>query len=230
MKMKAQINTVLPAGTYWVKVAVSGSIASGPWLNPRAITSELSTGNAMQYVPSTGLWQALVDGVSLEQMGVPFIVRGSFVNEDLLGFNVYRDGIQINSDTIQSLYYNDENLDENREYCYSVQAVYDSCLSVHSSSACATTLFNPCVISSFPWTDNLDQYSGYTAGNVDLPPCYYRVNDATGNARKLEQKTPNAARNASWNSFPWQERISIRSSIRSMIFSLSLPPTARYFM
>lgn len=180
MKMKALINTVLPAGTYWVKVAVSGSIASGPWLNPRAITSELSTGNAMQYVPSTGLWQALVDGVSLEQMGVPFIVRGSFVNEDLLGFNVYRDGVQINSDTIQSLYYNDENLDENREYCYSVQAVYDSCLSIHSNTACSTTLFNPCVISSIPWTDNLDQYAGYTAGNVDLPSCYFRFNDATG--------------------------------------------------
>lgn len=180
MKMKALINTVLPAGTYWVKVAVSGSIASGPWLNPRAITSELSTGNAMQYVPSTGLWQALVDGVSLEQMGVPFIVRGSFVNEDLLGFNVYRDGVQINSDTIQSFYYNDENLDENREYCYSVQAVYDSCLSIHSNTACATTLFNPCVISSIPWTDNLDQYAGYTAGNVDLPSCYFRFNDATG--------------------------------------------------
>ena len=83
MRIVAGINTSLPAGNYWVSVGFTGSIASGPWGAPRAVLGEVSTGNAIQYLPGEGAWGPWRDGTSLEQLGMPFIVRGEFVSDRL---------------------------------------------------------------------------------------------------------------------------------------------------
>ncbi|HSN53821.1 MAG TPA: hypothetical protein VLT32_04075 [Candidatus Sulfomarinibacteraceae bacterium] len=68
------VNTVLPAGTYWVDYQIGGSLASGPWVPPVTILGQTTTGNALQYT-STG-WANLTDSGTLTPQGVPFIFEG----------------------------------------------------------------------------------------------------------------------------------------------------------
>jgi len=67
------VNTVLPAGTYWLDWQVGGSLASGPWAPAVTILGQTTTGNAMQQTVSTGVWAAFVD---VGPQGLPFIVDG----------------------------------------------------------------------------------------------------------------------------------------------------------
>ncbi|HSL18533.1 MAG TPA: hypothetical protein VLB51_11570 [Methylomirabilota bacterium] len=68
------VNTVLPAGTYWVDYQIGGTLASGPWVPPVTILGQTTTGNALQYT-STG-WAPLTDSGTLTPQGVPFIFEG----------------------------------------------------------------------------------------------------------------------------------------------------------
>ena len=180
MRVVAGINATLPAGNYWVAVCLSGSLASGPWSVPRAVLGEVSTGNAIQYLPSEGMWGPWEDGTSYEQMGLPFIVRGEFVSDNLRGFNVYKDNNQINTALVEGFSYIDANLDEETEYCYSVEAVYTSGATAMSDAVCATTLHNPCRITSMPYSESFDTYgTGYSAyPNVAYPTCWSKYNGA----------------------------------------------------
>ena len=67
------VNTVLPAGTYWLDWQVGGSLASGPWAPAVTVLGQTTTGNAMQQTVSTGVWAAFVD---VGPQGLPFIVDG----------------------------------------------------------------------------------------------------------------------------------------------------------
>ncbi|MFO7525988.1 MAG: T9SS type A sorting domain-containing protein [Ignavibacteriaceae bacterium] len=73
-EISATINTVLPAGQYWVQWGITGSAASGPWQPPVTIAGVAVTGDALQATP-TGWVQALNGTTS--QNGAPFIVYGS---------------------------------------------------------------------------------------------------------------------------------------------------------
>jgi len=181
MRIVAGINTTLPAGNYWVSVGFTGSIASGPWGTPRAVLGEVSTGNAIQYLPSEGAWGPWRDGTSLEQLGMPFIVRGEFVSDNLRGFNVYKDNNQINTTLVEGFSYIDANLEEETEYCYSVEAVYVSGATAMSDVVCATTLYNPCRIVSMPYSESFDTYgTGNNAyPNVAYPTCWTKINTTT---------------------------------------------------
>jgi len=181
MRIVAGINTTLPAGNYWVSVGFTGSIASGPWGTPRAVLGEVSTGNAIQYLPSEGAWGPWRDGTSLEQLGMPFIVRGEFVSDNLRGFNVYKDNNQINTTLVEGFSYIDANLEEETEYCYSVEAVYVSGATAMSDVVCATTLYNPCRIVSMPYSESFDTYgTGNSAyPNVAYPTCWTKINTTT---------------------------------------------------
>ena len=177
MRIVAGINTTLPAGNYWVSVGFTGSIASGPWGTPRAVLGEVSTGNAIQYLPGEGAWGPWRDGTSLEQLGMPFVVRGEFVADNLRGFNVYRDNNQINTALIEGFSYIDANLEEETEYCYSVEAVYVSGATAMSDVVCATTLHNPCRITNMPYSESFDSYG--TTSYVSYPTCWTKINTTT---------------------------------------------------
>lgn len=66
---------VLPAGTYYLDWAATGSLASGPWQVPITITGQNITGNARQRIGST--WNNLVDGgTGTPAQGAPFDIYG----------------------------------------------------------------------------------------------------------------------------------------------------------
>jgi len=74
MTAVATVNTVLPAGTYWVDYQLGGTLSSGPWVPPVTILGQTTTGNALQFT-STG-WANLTDTGTVTPQGVPFIIEG----------------------------------------------------------------------------------------------------------------------------------------------------------
>ncbi len=174
MRVITNIDTTLPAGTYWVTVSMNGSLSSGPWCPPVSIPGVVSTGNGIQLV--NGVWLAWSDDTSLEQLGVPFIVKGTFVSEDLLGFNIYRDGAQINTSLIENFEYTDEGLNMETPYCYTVEAVYTPTGSASSAPVCVTTLADPCTIFNLPYTENFDNYG---TGTGTFPSCWTKFYSST---------------------------------------------------
>ncbi|HOC42238.1 MAG TPA: hypothetical protein PKJ99_04385 [Thermoanaerobaculales bacterium] len=75
MAVVGTVNTVLPAGTYWLDWQFDGTLSSGPWQPPISILGQTTTGNAMQYT-STG-WANLTDTGTLTPQGLPFVIEGS---------------------------------------------------------------------------------------------------------------------------------------------------------
>lgn len=129
MAVEANINTTLPAGNYWVVISMENSDnTKSIWVNPRCDLNEVSTGNAMQLAYNSEAevweWTAWEDGTSLEQMGLPFMVQGSYVSENLLGFNVYKDGNPLNTQMLENFTYTDTaGIVPSTDYCYVVEAV-----------------------------------------------------------------------------------------------------------
>lgn len=64
----------LAAGTYWVEVQFAGTLASGPWAPPITITGQTTTGNALQFDPTTSTFNPLLDATFAQ--GLPFRVYG----------------------------------------------------------------------------------------------------------------------------------------------------------
>lgn len=186
-RLVTSIDTTLPAGTYWVTISIKAN-SSTPWIVPRADLTQVSTGNGMQY--NNGVWTAWQDGASLEQLGLPFTVYGYFVNENLLGFNLYRDGVQLNSDTLQGFSYTDDSLSASTHYCYSVQAVYSNCLSSLSDTACVTTPVDPCLITSLPYYESFDTYG---TGTSAYPDCWQKYHSGTSTTYPYIIGTNNSA-------------------------------------
>ncbi len=63
----------LPAGQYWVDVAMSGTLASGPWANP--VVPPAAVGNASQSVANAA-FVTLIDG-TLPSVEFPFKLNGA---------------------------------------------------------------------------------------------------------------------------------------------------------
>lgn len=68
------VNTVLPAGTYWLDWNSGGSLGSGPWAPPVTITGQSTTGNALQFDGTN--W---VNAMDVGQQGLPFEVVNTSV-------------------------------------------------------------------------------------------------------------------------------------------------------
>lgn len=81
------LNINLPAGTYWLDWALSGSLASGPWAPPISILGTAITGNGLQFTtptPPTGTWNPAVDGgTGTPAQGFPFTIEGIANNADV---------------------------------------------------------------------------------------------------------------------------------------------------
>ena len=67
----------LDAGTYWLDWQVGGSLTSGPWAPPITIDGQTTTGNGLQYNPTTATWGDADDSGTLTQQGFPFIIEGT---------------------------------------------------------------------------------------------------------------------------------------------------------
>ena len=196
MQITANINTPLPAGTYWVAVCFTAS--STPWIAPRSILTELSTGNAIQYNTNTGNWTALTDGTSLEQMGIPFVVKGEFVSDNLSGFKVYRDYLLVDTALIEGFSFIDTGLQENTSYCYSVEAIYSTGTPAMSSPECENTPLapvEPCTLAQLPF---IEQFDGYTTGSGHFEvPCWNRKYTTTATSYPYLYTTYHYSGNAS---------------------------------
>lgn len=84
MRNANTIGASLSAGTYWIDWQSNGSLTSGPWAPQINLGIGVTTsGNGLQYVPTTQLWQPAVDTVPAngvnEPQGFPFLVVGSVV-------------------------------------------------------------------------------------------------------------------------------------------------------
>lgn len=71
----ASIGITLGPGTYWVEWAANSSFPWGPYAPPVTILGQTTTGNARGRL--AGVWQPLVDNLSLTPQGLPFLVVGS---------------------------------------------------------------------------------------------------------------------------------------------------------
>jgi hypothetical protein len=86
MSNTAAISVTLPPGTYWLDWQTGGTLASGPWANPIAITNVLTTGNAIQsnsatWTASTPLTMTAtgIDPAIGVPQGLPFVIEGTEV-------------------------------------------------------------------------------------------------------------------------------------------------------
>lgn len=79
MAAVASVNISLSPGTYWLDWIISGSLASGPWAPPISILGQTTTGNALQYTPTTSTWAPANDLVTGTPQGLPFVVVGSVI-------------------------------------------------------------------------------------------------------------------------------------------------------
>jgi hypothetical protein len=77
MAAVADVNISLQSGTYWMVWASEGSLASGPFSPPITILGQTTTGNALQYSPSSSSWGPVNDSVSGTPQGMPFVIEGS---------------------------------------------------------------------------------------------------------------------------------------------------------
>jgi hypothetical protein len=69
---------VVPAGTFWIDWSSTGSLASGPWANPRVPVNQAVTGNGRQRVGS--VWNNALDGgTGTPAQGFPFIIYGTII-------------------------------------------------------------------------------------------------------------------------------------------------------
>jgi uncharacterized repeat protein (TIGR01451 family) len=78
----------LPAGTYWLDWAYTGSLASGPWAPAITINGTAVTGNGLQFTtpmpPTPGAWAAALDGgTGTPAQGFPFTIEGTVPSADV---------------------------------------------------------------------------------------------------------------------------------------------------
>ena len=75
MVVKANINTTLAAGTYWVQWQMGGTLGSGPWAPPVTIlgSKQKPGSNALQYNGTA--WTPIVDDTTFAQ-DLPFVITG----------------------------------------------------------------------------------------------------------------------------------------------------------
>jgi hypothetical protein len=108
------LNIALPAGTYWIEWAATGSAASGPW-----VPNVVAAGNAIQ---NTGTWAALSNP---GPVGLPFVISGAGGGaSNLVGYHIFRDDASLVQVPTEPLEYWDLNLLP-ATYCYDITAVYD---------------------------------------------------------------------------------------------------------
>ena len=76
MKIIASADAELPAGTYYIAYALTGSLGSGPWGVPSVLETASTAGTGLQYIGSSSEWTIPVDSGTDIQPSFPFLIRG----------------------------------------------------------------------------------------------------------------------------------------------------------
>lgn len=78
MRVRVPLLRPLPLvpGVYWLKVQLTGSLSSGPWLPPITVHDQRDTGNARQQDTLTGAWVANPILSGSAPQGLPFRLYG----------------------------------------------------------------------------------------------------------------------------------------------------------
>lgn len=78
MRVRVPLRRPLPLapGVYWLKVQLTGSLSSGPWLPPITVSGQRTTGDAMQQDTLTGAWIANPIQSGASPQGLPFRLYG----------------------------------------------------------------------------------------------------------------------------------------------------------
>lgn len=179
MKITATIDAELNAGNYWIAVCFSDEEGNAVYAAPRADLNQVRTGNALAYNPAQSRWESWQIGGSLEQMGLPFLIRGFNVVDSVAGFKIYRDQILLTDELVGRYTYTDTTVNAEASYCYNVQAVYvNGCISPLSENECLQTPEDPCFITSLPFEEPFDSYR---SGQGTYPDCWtkYSTNSST---------------------------------------------------
>lgn len=73
------VNTILPAGTYWLDWQTGGTLGSGPWAPPVTILGQTAKpgANGLQYEPTGGTWGPLTDTGAAAVQDLPFVIEGA---------------------------------------------------------------------------------------------------------------------------------------------------------
>lgn len=170
-KVEVDVNTLLDPGDYWIAVSFVTASAQPVFGVPLVDDQHVTTGNAYRITPQTGVWQPWTDSTSLEQMGMPLEVFGHYTDDNITGFQVYRDGVLLTNQPVGTMDFEDTDtlLLPDQSYCYQVQTVCVNGTSPLSASVCGSTLPDPCVLISLPYTENFDAYRD------TFPNCWKRV-------------------------------------------------------
>ncbi|MBR4787457.1 MAG: fibronectin type III domain-containing protein [Bacteroidales bacterium] len=169
-KITVDVNALLDPGDYWIAVNMVTPSAQPVFGVPLVDDQHVTTGNAYRITPQTGVWQPWTDSTSLEQMGMPLAVYGYFTDDNITGFQVYRDGLLLNNQPLGTMDYEDADtlLQPDQTYCYQVQTVCVQGTSALSAAVCGTTLPDPCILTTLPYQENFDAYRD------TFPDCWRR--------------------------------------------------------
>lgn len=83
----ANLSIALPAGTYWVDYAVTGSLASGPFAPFVTIPGQNASGDAKQQTVDAGTWALIVDTGSTFNQTLPLTLDGTATVSDVIFAN-----------------------------------------------------------------------------------------------------------------------------------------------
>ncbi len=126
-KVTADMGIDLPAGHYWI--VFSYNTTENSYVPMCTALGEIVYGDAMLF--NDGGWAFINDYYSSHNLdlilALPFRIKGQWLDYEhprAIGFNVYRDGVQVNDLLVTDTHYWDRGLDESTMYTYTVGTVY----------------------------------------------------------------------------------------------------------
>ena len=126
-KITADMGIDLPEGHYWI--AVSYNATESSYVPTCTALGEIVYGDAMLY--NGGTWEYINDYAISHNLdlilALPFRIKGQWIDYEQprpIGFNVYRDGEQVNDFLVTDTHFWDRGLDESTMHTYTVGTVY----------------------------------------------------------------------------------------------------------
>ncbi len=176
MKVRANFSDLpLAAGTYWIEIAVKNNATLDPNIKS-AMNADNTTkeGNAKVYTVSSRTWAAWTSNNN-KGVALAFTLYGKTVASDVMGYNVFRDNVQLNTEPVTGRRYTDLTPSGNGTYTYGVTAVYSSCESTPTTHTVEMPIWacdDP--IRTFPYFEGFQS----TSGTVLPSECWTQEKDA----------------------------------------------------